>query len=265
MRLALAAVAVLALTACAPEVPDSARGVGFESYTEYMKRRDAELAGGQASPINGPVISTERVGTGYAAPLDPAPLSSGSIASGPITSGSITSGPVAAGPVAAAPLSGIATGPLASDRPRGDTIAGVAQQTGEMARAGGASISDEQNFDAVASRESIESDKERLARQREQYVVIEPTALPQRGGASGPNIVEFALATQHAPGTQVYRRSGIRLTSYERACGRFTSADLAQEGFLASGGPDRDPKGLDPDGDGFACGWDPRPFRAALQ
>ena len=31
--------------------------------------------------------------------------------------------------------------------------------------------------------------------------------------------------------------------------------------FLEAGGPKRDRKGLDPDGDGFACAWDPRPFR----
>jgi hypothetical protein len=34
---------------------------------------------------------------------------------------------------------------------------------------------------------------------------------------------------------------------------------------LANGGPERDKEGLDPDGDGFACGWDPRPFRSALR
>jgi hypothetical protein len=32
---------------------------------------------------------------------------------------------------------------------------------------------------------------------------------------------------------------------------------------LARGGPDKDPRGLDPDGDGFACGWDPAPFLLA--
>ena len=45
------------------------------------------------------------------------------------------------------------------------------------------------------------------------------------------------------------------------ACARYGSPDLAQQAFLAAGGPDRDRRGLDPDGDGFACAWDPRPFR----
>jgi hypothetical protein len=32
---------------------------------------------------------------------------------------------------------------------------------------------------------------------------------------------------------------------------------------LSNGGPERDRLGLDPDGDGFACYWDPTPFRLA--
>ena len=93
--------------------------------------------------------------------------------------------------------------------------------------------------------------------------MVQPGALPQRSGASGPNIVAFALETTHAPGTPVYRRSGFGGNG--SGCGRYGSSDLAQEAFLSEGGPDRDRKGLDPDGDGFACGWDPRPFRAARQ
>ena len=31
------------------------------------------------------------------------------------------------------------------------------------------------------------------------------------------------------------------------------------------GGPKVDPKGIDPDGDGFACYWDPKPFRSVLK
>ncbi len=47
----------------------------------------------------------------------------------------------------------------------------------------------------------------------------------------------------------------------QRACARYDSQDLAQAEFLASGGPRMDRRGVDPDGDGFACGWDPAPFR----
>lgn len=127
-----------------------------------------------------------------------------------------------------------------------------------------ASISDEQNFSAVAERESIQSDAERLAANRAQYVMIEPTALPPRPDGSGASIVAFALATTNAPGQQLYDRSPLATQSrFESACAKYGGDDLAQEVFLDNGGPQRDRYGMDPDGDGFACYWDPRPFRAA--
>jgi hypothetical protein len=126
-------------------------------------------------------------------------------------------------------------------------------------------LSDEQDFNAVAARETIESDAERRRQQQAQLVVVQPTAVPVRTGPSGPNVVEYALATRHEPGVKIYQRFPIRLRSPAAACAAFASNDLAQEAFLARGGPERDPLGLDPDGDGYACGWDPRPFRAAVQ
>ncbi|CAN0586593.1 unnamed protein product, partial [Ectocarpus sp. 12 AP-2014] len=42
-------------------------------------------------------------------------------------------------------------------------------------------------------------------------------------------------------------------------------ADQAQIAFLEAGGPEKDRNGMDPDGDGFACNWDPTPFRRAAQ
>ena len=130
---------------------------------------------------------------------------------------------------------------------------------------GNAGISDEQDFDAVASRESIESDRERLAAQREAYQVIQPGELPTRRGGSGASVVEFALATSHEPGVAVYQRFGLSgQARFDRNCARYPSQDLAQAAFLAAGGPERDRYGIDPDGDGYACYWDPRPFRSAL-
>jgi hypothetical protein len=95
--------------------------------------------------------------------------------------------------------------------------------------------------------------------------VVQPKDLPVRPGDTGPNIVEFALATTHAPGVQMYKRSGLSVRSANSACAKYSSSDQAQQDFLAKGGPDRDRMGVDPDGDGFACAWDPRPFRTALQ
>ena len=74
----------------------------------------------------------------------------------------------------------------------------------------------------------------------------------------------FALATVHPVGTKVYRREGgVTPNEVARACGRYASPELAQEAFLAAGGPQRDRRGMDPDGDGYVCGWDPAPFRMA--
>ena len=212
MRFYLPAIAVLALAACEPTVPDS--GVGFDGYANYelqRARREAQLQR-QATPAQG-AISSETSQT-PATPQPPAPRTQ----------------------TAKAPA----------------------------ARSNNVGISDEQDFGAVSSRETIESDRERLERQRAEYVVIEPTAVPTGGRYSGPNIVKYALSTSNNVGQSIYSRSKIFAQSrYNRNCQKYPSPDLAQEAFLKSGGPKRDSKGLDPDGDGFACSWDPRPFRTA--
>ncbi|MBF9036866.1 hypothetical protein HKCCE2091_21750, partial [Rhodobacterales bacterium HKCCE2091] len=124
-------------------------------------------------------------------------------------------------------------------------------------------ISDEQDFQAVAARETIESDAERLERMQEQMVIVEPTAVPDRPRNTGPNIIEFALATSHPVGQQMYRRSAIGRGRAEQNCLTYQSDDLAQQAFLSAGGPERDRHGLDPDGDGYACGWNPAIYRSA--
>ncbi len=127
-----------------------------------------------------------------------------------------------------------------------------------------ASISDEQDFTAVAERETIESDAARIAANRARYEVVEPTDLPQRPGNSMSLVVEFALATTNPKGQPLYRRSKLFAEAkFNRNCAKYSSSDLAQEAFLRRGGPKRDPMGMDPDGDGFACYWDPAPFRQA--
>ncbi|MDP4032045.1 MAG: hypothetical protein Q8P60_04180 [Pseudorhodobacter sp.] len=235
MRLPYAFVIVLGIAACAPPpVPDSGAGAGFQDYPSYLRQREAALNTGTTAPV-APAFSTQAIG----AAIDAADSGAGAVA-----------------------LPGADAG-LAADPPRGDTPAGIASDSGEMT-AGSAAISDEQDFSAVAARETIESDAERLARNREEYQVIQPVAVPERTGGTAPNIVEFALSTSHTVGTSMYKRSSLRLGNVNSACARFASPDLAQEAFLAAGGPEKDPKGIDPDGDGFACSWDPRPFRAAL-
>lgn len=265
MRLPVMCAILAGLAACAPAVPDSAQGVGFQNYDSYMREQ-------QAAAAQAPVTQVAPFGTATA----PAPqggfspdLAAAAIdratgvapAPAPITA---PLDPFAANTpltATAQPTATAAFDPNDPNRPRGNAPTTIQQESGEMVHAGGsATISDEQDFAAVSGRETIESDKERIARNRAQYTVIQPTAVPERT-TTGPNIVEYALSTTHAPGTQMYSRSSLRFTNPDVACARYGSPDLAQQAFLEAGGPERDRRGLDPDGDGYACTWDPRPFR----
>ena len=125
-------------------------------------------------------------------------------------------------------------------------------------------LSDENDFVAVSGRETIESDAQRIAINRALYQVFEPAALPVRSETDVPNIVAFALKTTNPLKVTLYNRGPF--SSEKRSifnCNKYTSPSKAQEVFLSKGGPKRDLLGLDPDGDGYACTWDPTPFRLA--
>jgi hypothetical protein len=112
---------------------------------------------------------------------------------------------------------------------------------------------EQQKIDAaIAERE--------LASARDQLVVVQPGPLPNR--VEGVNIALFAKQTSNAVGESVYPRSAAARVTGVGNCGRFRDADAAQRAFLAGGGPQADRYGIDPDGDGFACKWDPAPYRA---
>lgn len=253
MRSSVILLAAFGLAACTPKVPDS--GAGFQDYNTYMKNQTAAAA--PAAPVAAP--STGFSPESAAAAIDAAegvpPAASGA--------------PLAAPGVAAATTSAIIGATAATvpegERARGNAPAGIAETTSEMTGAAAGTVSDEQDFAAVTQRETIESDKARIEANRAQYQIDQPTALPQRTEDGAPNIVAFALSTTNPVGVQMYSRGGIRLTSFEAACAKFASPDLAQTAFLEAGGPKSDRKGLDPDGDGFACAWDPTPFRLATQ
>jgi hypothetical protein len=240
-----ATLSVLLLTACTPTTSDTGAGVGFQDYNSYVR-------GAGPAPTAAPVTIPPPGGS-----FDPA------AASAAIDRAQGVTPPVVAG-VTPLPPAGVTPAAETAARPRGGAPAGIKEESGEVAQSN-AAISDEQDFEAVSARETIESDKERIARNRAEYVVVQPTDLPQRPGDTGPNIVEFALATNHAPGVQMFKRSGLGIRDVNSACAKFPSPDQAQQDFLAKGGPERDRMGVDPDGDGFACSWDPRPFRTALQ
>ena len=78
-----------------------------------------------------------------------------------------------------------------------------------------------------------------------------------------PTIINYALAAPNHLGESIYKRRVVSAETSRAACLRYPSDDAAQEAFLNAGGPERDPKKLDPDGDGFACTWDPTPFQKA--
>ncbi len=250
MRTPLVVLIVCGLAACQPRVPESGPGPGFTDYNSYLRSRTANPQPNyQPQPFQpattGPALtefSTDIASTA----IDEAEAGTTSPAS-PVTT--------------APPLDPMALG---GERARGNAPAGITETTAEMGFVT-AGVSDEQEFSAVTSRETIASDKARIEANRAQYVVIQPGALPVRSGDAGPNIAEYAIATTNPVGEPLYDRPSIYLVNVKVACSKFTSPDLAQQAFLASGGPQSDKKGLDPDGDGFACDWDPRPFRAALQ
>ncbi|MGA0613596.1 hypothetical protein [Paracoccus sp. KR1-242] len=76
-----------------------------------------------------------------------------------------------------------------------------------------------------------------------------------------PVLVRYAYEQRQAPGSSIYKRTGGSVAQAARLCSTYPSVDAAQRGFISQGGPLIDPKGMDPDGDGFVCGWDPRPVR----
>ncbi len=269
MRLAFTAFALISLAACA-QIPDSAAGVGFDNALDNQRSRQAVLNQQAPAPAlvpTAPAISAE---TTQAAPQ---------VLRVPNTPPTTQTLPAPAPVATAQPLPTWAAQQSEQDAIL-EAAAALEQRQANSGQApvqaspsnpaplivGNAGISDENDFQAVSGRESIESDAERIARNQAQYQVVQPTAVPTRSGTSQPNIVQYALETRHAKGTQLYTRVGVNLQSRsQRNCASFASADLAQIEFLANGGPRRDRKALDPDGDGYACAWDPAPFRAAVQ
>ena len=237
MRFLLCAATIAGLSACGLTIPnsgaepDAGAGVGFQNYAEYeaqKKEREAQLTATHAIPPSN-AISDE-----VPAPTD---IGAETLAALNESAGTSTDVTIDASPANPEPV----------------TVSG---ETG---------ISGENDFAAVDAQRSIEGDKELIARNRERYKVVATEALPTRTGSDEPNIVAYALNTRHSLGTQVYSRIGLGTNArHQRNCAKYPSPDRAQAEFLSKGGPNRDRLGLDPDGDGFACSWDPGPFRKAL-
>lgn len=246
MRKSFLILPVLALAACEPTVPNSAAGVGFGDYQGYLAQREAQLQG-QARPA--PVLAS---GTGYAGSIataqSGAPLSAGATgAAAPLNATGLSTAPL--GPGAAVP----SAVPAATGAAPGSIGAEALAALRATAPAGAAA--------PVGTAPAVPSQAPAALPAPVSPV---PTA-PVVRGAAGPNLAAYALAASNAPGQSVWPRGGLKLANAEKACAKYVSPDLAQMAFLERGGPQKDPANLDPDGDGFACGWDPRPFQAARQ
>ncbi|MEQ6202484.1 hypothetical protein ABMC88_05465 [Sulfitobacter sp. HNIBRBA2951] len=240
VRFGLGACALVVLAACQPAAPEDSRfGVGFDQTFDQQKaNRDAALAN--------PVPAAPGV---TAQSLPPAGSAADTAAQTAAILAQTSQANDAESLAAAANNSGVA--PVQAS-PSNPAPAVVDSATG---------ISRENNFDAVSGQRSIEGDAARLAANRAQYQVIQPQALPERT-ATGPNIVAYALSTSNPVGTRIYKRRSFNAEKkFQRACAQFSGEDQAQIAFLEAGGPKRDRQGMDPDGDGYACGWDPSAFR----
>ncbi|WP_299623148.1 hypothetical protein [uncultured Tateyamaria sp.] len=259
--------AVAALAACQPAIPDSGagvvdpgRGVGFGDPSTLAAReaRDAQLAT-SAVPA-APVISSEPLAQSAAQPATRTPVQQPRPQ--PTSTARAVSDPQGLdAELAAAARQGDAE---AARQNSGEDVLNASPSNAAPVLLNNPGISDENDFGAVSSRQSIESDAARIETNRQQYTVVQPTALPSRSGNTQPNVVQYALQTSHPVGTKVHRRLGLASNAkHQRNCAEYNSRDEAQIDFLARGGPDRDRRNLDPDGDGYACNWDPTPFRRA--
>lgn len=280
IRLSMAVAAIAMLSACSTSVPnDVSPTASAQRSQEYQQRRAVLLGRAPAEPRAVRVEASE-IPLGEASPYSarPAPVMVAEASPAPTTV------PQRARPAATPRQDRSDAGFLgmvrraiggAEDPAPARTAAAAPTVTALPPMAEDAtltpsgssnpSISDEQEFEAVAARETIESDAERRAEMQAQRVEIAPTALPDRPADLGPNIISYAVSTRHAVGQQRYRRSPLGQVRHAANCRAFRSADLAQEWFLDNGGPERDRRALDPDGDGFACDWNPEPYRAAAR
>ncbi|MDV7142157.1 hypothetical protein R3X27_05640 [Tropicimonas sp. TH_r6] len=205
----LAAASVLALSACDPEVPDSAAGAGVNDYATYQ-RSDAAIRAERNAQLASSRPSGSPEATGAPTASGAPTLSAGDLA--------------AAGIGTAAPPSTAAT-PLPTSAPLTATAAGAAYLGGNTAA---------------------------------------PVDVPVRPNDTGPDIVAYALSATQPVGQTLYTRTLPNRAKAERNCAGYGSDDMAQFAFMEAGGPQKDRFGIDPDGDGYACNWDPGRYRRAV-
>lgn len=269
--------ALVALAACQPAIPNSGvtsvpnpgQGVGFDNSLAAARAREAALRSSAPVAVTPPVVSTtvrppqEVVEVTSTTTRQTQPIVTARTPDPVQEAQTSTRQPLSASDPSLSRVEQEADA-LSRSRNSGEAVVNASPSNPAPVQIENPGISDENDFAAVSSRQTIQSDAERLAANRSQYQIVRPEALPSRTTNAGPNIVAYALQTNHPKGTKVYRRSRLSSTAkHTRNCAQFPSSDQAQLTFLSRGGPQRDRLALDPDGDGYACNWDPAPFRRA--
>ena len=260
------------LGACSPQIPDSGAGVGFDTLGTSPVNPDPAagrtINGDQLVPpavVSSEIALPRQSGTGWTHSTSQ-PVSTVAVNTTPVNTAPV---PQAAPQVQPSRQSTptVARRSVETAEPRGNDD--IARETAAALQAAQSNsgvapveaspsnpaprlisnpgISDENDFNAVSSRESIESDAQRIARNRAQLQVVQPTALPSRSGSGQPNIVKYALSTSNPKGVRIYSRTGLNKAARNRRnCAVYGSADEAQIDFLARGGPKRDRKDAGP-------------------
>ncbi|MGO4852763.1 hypothetical protein [Phaeovulum sp. W22_SRMD_FR3] len=249
----------LVLAACEPNVPDRPGGVGFGDYQSYMAERASGQTGsaapasgygtgmgtGAGSPVGAPMNATD---------LQPAPLST------PVAGAAPSVSPGA--PLPASILAAVnqvdgggadTAGMVPTEVPSADLRLDPTGQNGGYTAPG----------QFAAASDVMSAPMATPVATPMSAPVAQARPAPVASGAKGAELVDYALAATNAVGQSVWERGTVKMANHERACAKYPGSDLAQAAFLKRGGPARDPLNLDPDGDGFACAWDPRPFQQA--
>ena len=113
------------------------------------------------------------------------------------------------------------------------------------------------------SQEQQKFEREEAAKRREKLkagrVVLEASR-KEKIATKSVNLAVFARSVSNKLGEKIYYRN-IVSSGDGSACKKFHNKNAAQIFFLENGGPKNDFHYIDPDGDGFACNWDPEIYR----
>lgn len=276
--------ALLGLAACStgPESYASMTqtGVGFGDYQQYLRQR--ETARQSAVPYSVPPEAQQRILPPGAMPAQaPSTLDAVPVRARPVPPPVPAATPtpavtpmrtVAVAPIATQPLAPAGAPPMAAPmrtaaaqpapQPAA-TVAFAGTAAGTVETAPRSSIRDQNVFHGGAS-QRVAPGSVGGARGPAPAEIVTVTSVPPPSESGGPNLIAYALGATGAVGTETYRRlNPLRWSRWQDACLRYRNQDAAQLAFLSNGGPQRDPDNLDPDGDGYACWWDPRPIRQA--